>query len=71
MGFAQNLARLQAERGESNYRLAKKLGVHQTTIRNWLDGMKPQQRHLEAIADYFGVPVDDLLKENGVESPTL
>lgn len=36
--LSENLARLQAERGETNYRLAKILGVHQSSIANWKSG---------------------------------
>ncbi len=65
MGFPENLARLQAERGETNYRLAMAVGVHQTSIKNWKCGIsRPQYRHLAAIADHFEVPVADLLKKN-------
>lgn len=64
MGFPENLARLQAERGETNYRLAMAVGVHQTSIKNWKCGTsKPQYRHLSAIAEHFGISVADLLKE--------
>ena len=64
MGFPENLARLQAERGETNYRLAMDVGVHLTSIKNWKCGTsKPQYRHLSAIAEHFGISVADLLKE--------
>lgn len=49
--FAENLSRLQEERGETNYRLAKSLGVHQTTIANWKSGeIKPHPKNIEAVA---------------------
>lgn len=65
MGFPENLARLQKQRFETNYRLAKDIGVHQTSIANWKMGIKPHPRHLKLIADHFGVTVEDLLKEEG------
>lgn len=61
--LSENLARLQLERGETNYRLAKNLGVHQSSIANWKSGeIKPHPRHLRMLADHFGVTVDELLK---------
>lgn len=61
--FAENLARLQEERGETNYRLAKTIGVHQTSIANWKSGdVTPHPRHLEALANHFDKTVDELLK---------
>lgn len=61
--LSENLARLQAERGETNYRLAKALGVHQSSIANWKSGeISPHPKHVRMLADYFGVTVDDLLK---------
>lgn len=62
--FPDNLARLQAEHGESNYRLAKTLGIHQTTIANWRSGeRRPHPKHLAALAEHYGVTVDDLLAQ--------
>lgn len=61
--FSKNLARLQAEQGITNYRLAKDIGVHQTTIQNWKTGTKPHPNHIQLVANYFGCTVDDLLKE--------
>lgn len=63
MNFAERLADLQAKNRETNYKLAKSLGVHQTTIANWKDGTKPQLEHLGLLADHYGVTIDELLKE--------
>ena len=65
MGFSENLIRLQAERGETNYRLAKSINVSQSSIKNWRDGVrKPFARHLKALAEHFGVTLDELVKES-------
>lgn len=62
--FVENLVRLQEKKGETNYRLAKAIGVHQTSIANWKAGItKPHPKHITALADHFGVTVDELLKE--------
>lgn len=38
MEFAQRLRQAMESKSITMYRLAKELGVHQTTIKNWLDG---------------------------------
>lgn len=53
--FATRLNILMEETGVSSYRLAKALGVHQTTIANWKAGRKPQAKHMADVAVYFGV----------------
>ena len=63
MSFAENINRIQAERGDSNYRLAKEIGVSQTTIANWKAGrVKPLPVYIEKAAQYFGVSTDELTK---------
>ena len=65
MSFSKNLSRLQQEHGESNYRLAKELGVHQTSVANWKsEACFPHPRQLAKIADHFGCTVDDLRRED-------
>lgn len=65
MGLPENLARLQSEHGETNYRLAKEIDVSQTSIKNWKDGVRcPHRRHQIRIAEHYGVTVDELLKDS-------
>lgn len=65
MSLPENLARLQAERGETNYRLAKEIDVSQTSIKNWKDGARrPHPRQIKKLANHFGVPVDELLESS-------
>ena len=46
----------------SNYKLAKDLGVSQTTIKNWRDGISnPDTAKIVDIANYFGVSIDYLI----------
>lgn len=67
--FAENLSRLQAERGETNYRLAKEIGVHQSSIANWKSGIVPHPKHIRLLAEHFGVTVDELLSnETGADT---
>lgn len=63
MKFSDRLSKMMDERLETNYRLAKELGVHQTTVANWKRGVKPQLAHRGLLADHFGCTVDELLKE--------
>lgn len=52
-----------AERGISVYRLEHDLKFSNGTIRKW-GGANPRADKLKAVANYFGVTVDDLLKED-------
>lgn len=62
MPLKENLVRLQEERGETNYRLAKAIGVSQTSVKNWRDGVtRPFPRHAKAIAKHYGVEVEELM----------
>lgn len=64
MSLAKNLIRLQEDCGETNYRLAKAIGVSQTSIKNWRDGVRiPHPKHRRLIADHYGVSVDELVNE--------
>ena len=42
------------------YQISKKSGVHQTTIKNWLNGAKPQGTKADAVK----IEVQALIKEN-------
>lgn len=66
--FAKNLSRLQADRKETNYRLAKEIGVHQTSIQNWKNGTIPHPKHIQLVAEHFGVTVDDLLADDDTKA---
>lgn len=67
MSFSQGLKEAMEKKGVTAYRLSKDLGVHQTTISNWLSGKStPKAQMLEKIADYFAVTVDQLLFNQSV-----
>lgn len=64
MAFAKNLKALMHDRGITAYKLSKSIGAHQTSVANWLSGENtPRVGTLEKVADFFGVSVNDLLKE--------
>ena len=62
MNIADNLKELLEEKSVTPYRVAKEIGVSQTTIKNWVTGYTaPKERHIKALADYFGITTDELL----------
>ena len=61
MAISENICKLQDQRGESNYRLAKSIGVSQTSVASWRSGRtKPLNVYIEKLADHFGVSVEQL-----------
>ena len=62
MGCAENLSKLMKHNNISMYRLAKEVDVHQTTVKNWLDGeSEPKIAALKKMVKLFGVSYDELL----------
>ena len=60
--FGQRLSVLLEKNQMSAYRLAKKLDVHQTTIKNWCEGKcEPKASDIVNIATLFNVTCDYLL----------
>lgn len=48
MEFAQRLNEMLEEKGVTAYRLSKTLGIHQTTVKNWVDGnSKPRTEFVQ------------------------
>ena len=64
MGFAENLKHLMETNNVSNYLLAKKLGVSQTSVANWLSGGNvPHKKTMVSVASLFGLSVDEMIGE--------
>lgn len=64
MEFSQRLKQIMDQKSVTMYRLAKELGVHQTTIKNWLDGKgEPRFAQIQAIAAALGVHVGSLIDD--------
>ena len=58
------LRALMDERGESNYALAKALGVSNSTVANWLGGEStPIRVYQKMLADHYGTTVEALNQE--------
>lgn len=63
MNFAERLQKLQVEHGESNYRLAKTLNVHPSTIQAWRAGAQPRIEHLRKLSKHYDLSMDELMSE--------
>ncbi|WP_324824994.1 helix-turn-helix domain-containing protein [Sinanaerobacter sp. ZZT-01] len=61
MTFSEILRRLMKNGNITPYRLSKDLNVHQTTIKNWLDGQTPGPENIQKIANRFHVSIDFML----------
>lgn len=57
-----NIVRLCKEKGISVSKLEKDLGIGNATVRNWR-ASSPTVEKLKLVADYFGVTLDELLRE--------
>lgn len=60
--IVDNIALLCKERGTSFAKLERELGMGNGVIAKW-NTCSPVVANIKAVADYFGVTVDDLLKE--------
>lgn len=60
MNIAQRLQELLESRGISRSRLAREIGVHTSTVSNWLDGREVKAENLTALCSYFGCTLDYL-----------
>lgn len=68
--FFQNYLRLCNAAGISPSAAAKEMGMMKSTVTRWKNGSKPNSATLQKIADYFGVPVEELTKENSPSPKT-
>lgn len=58
--LAEMIKELRKQKGLSQQVLADALGVSRSTLAHWENGRRPDEEHLEDIADYFGCEVEDL-----------
>lgn len=58
----EQIKRLCTKKGITIFRLERDLGFGNGTVRGWATA-NPQSDKLKRVADYFGVTVDELLKE--------
>jgi transcriptional regulator with XRE-family HTH domain len=65
MTFAEKLQKLMSLRGETQRSLGLALSLSHRAIGGWLkSGVLPHPSTAKKLAEYFGVPVDDLLDDN-------
>lgn len=70
--FPALFAGLLKDRNISNYKAAKDLGVSQSTIKNWADGLTfPDTQKLYELCQYFGVSADYLVGLNDNPKPIV
>lgn len=60
MNIAQTLQELMSSNGITRSRLAREIGVHTSTVSNWLDGREVKAENLTALCSYFGCTLDYL-----------
>lgn len=63
MSFKEIFIKLCNKKGESPSAVCKKVGITPSSFSCWTDESIPRKATLMRIADYFGVTVDELLKE--------
>jgi transcriptional regulator with XRE-family HTH domain len=62
--FPQRLKQLRLEKGMNQTRLAQEMGVSQGTVARWeTDVREPDNVMLRKLAEFFGVSIDYLLKD--------
>lgn len=66
--FYENFIKLCAQKGESPNAVANKLGLSTGTVTWWKKGRIPRNPLLYKLADYFGVTVEYLLRDNQSEN---
>jgi len=68
MNFNEKLIELRKSKGLSQDELGQKLGVSRQTISKWeLAQSYPDFQRLVSLSDYFGIPLDALVKDIDVQ----
>lgn len=61
--IVDNIRALCEKKGISIWALERTLGIGNGIIARWSNS-SPSTKNLKLVADYFGVPLDDLLKDD-------
>lgn len=69
--FYENYIRLCNRAGKSPSAVAQAVGLQKSTVTRWKRGALPTDATRFKIADYFGVPPDDLLRAPQDRPPLL
>ena len=65
------LRKIVIERGIKIYRLAKDLNVPRSTVRSWLAGSVPREKHLTLLVNYFHAKPEYIVFGSNQYAPTL
>lgn len=64
---AINLKRLAYNSGKTQKEIAKELGVNQSTLACWMNGIRtPKMPKIDMLAEYFGVTRNEIMMPNGM-----
>ena len=67
MAVASNIKRLRKSRGISASEMSDKIEVSTSTVSDWENGRKlPRSGALRALADFFGVSIEDIMSNKSV-----
>jgi len=69
MSVVTNIKKLCEKNGTNLFQLENACGLGNGTIRRW-DDSPPAFPKIIAVADYFGITVDDLIKEESNDAAT-
>lgn len=61
--FYENYLELCSKRGKSKTAVAKEIGLVSKSVTGWKNGAIPRNGTLKKLADYFGITVEELMKE--------
>lgn len=61
--FYENYLELCSKKGKSKTAVAKEIGLVSKSVTGWKNGAIPRNGTLKKLADYFGITVEELMKE--------
>ncbi len=66
----ERYVKLRDEKGVTDYRVSMDTGIPKSTFSDWKSGRsKPKTEKLSLIAEYFGVPIEYLIKGEAAVEP--
>lgn len=67
MNIAEPLKKMMEQKGISRSKLGREIGVHTSTVSNWLDGKDVKLENLAILCSYFDCSMDDFVGEEAME----
>ena len=63
--YYKNYSRIRDRKKLTDYRVATDTGIARSTLSEWKKGLlTPNLKNMKILADYFGVSLDEMTKEN-------